>query len=182
MAVMLSILTAEPPVDDPAPQPIQFEEESGDFELVLGRRQLASVLFIATVIVALFSSISYLAGKAIAPEPKIVERVRVETVHDPAPAPSPAPAGASADRNAPVFADAKNGSLYLQMGAVEKGIATVFVDGLREHGFQAFTAPGPSDKTFRVLIGPLDQPGAYEKTKKSIDDLGVSVFARRYQQ
>jgi hypothetical protein len=189
---MLSILTedsnppraAEPvplPPDPPAPQPIQIDEEAGDYELVLGRRQLASVLFVATVIVVLFSSISYLAGKSLAPAPKIIERVRVETVHDPAPAPVSAPA-TIATPEVPVFANPKDGSLYIQVGSVEKGIATIFVDGLRRQGFEAFAAPGASEKTFRVLIGPLDEAGSYQRAKKMVDDLELTAFARRYQQ
>jgi len=43
-------------------------ETPEEFEIVLGRRQIASVLFVATVILALFSAVSYLAGKSISPK------------------------------------------------------------------------------------------------------------------
>ena len=55
---------------------------------------------------------------------------------------------------APLFADPKNGLVYIQMGAVEKGVSVIFAEGLRKHGLTAFVAPGPNDKIFRVLIGP----------------------------
>src|SRR5579863_8991262 len=42
-------------------------ETPEEFEIVLGRRQIASVLFVATVILALFSAVSYLAGKSTSP-------------------------------------------------------------------------------------------------------------------
>lgn len=175
---MLNILTREEAHEIPVPQPIEFVEQSepGDFELVLGRRQLASVLFVATVLIAMFSAVSYLAGKSYTPPPKVIERVEIR----PVPAP-PAPA-AAVKPEPPVFADPRNGALYLQMGAVEKGIAVVFVDGLRKKGFDAFVAPGPNDHIFRVLIGPLDDPPAYQRVKQSVDQLGLSTFARKYQQ
>lgn len=177
---MLSILTQEEAHEIPVLQPIEFveEAETGDFELVMGRRQLASVLFVATVMLAIFSAVSYLAGKSYAPPPKVIERIQIRTV--PAP-PSPAAPAAPARSDRPVFADPRNGALYLQMGAVEKGIAVVFVDGLRKEGFDAFVAPGPNDHIFRVLIGPLDS-AAYTRVKQSVDELGLSTFARKYQQ
>ena|SRR5487761_394248 len=47
---------------EPAEAPVQFE-------IVLEPRQLASVLFVVTVILVLCSSVSYVAGKAAQPVP-----------------------------------------------------------------------------------------------------------------
>ncbi len=192
---MQSILDEKPVAAIPAPQsaPVAEQSEPADFELVLGRLQLASVFFLAMVLMAVFSAISYVAGKSFAPAPKIIERVRVEQVPAPEatprplPAPVPpvaqvAPAAPATKPEAPVFADPQNGSLYIQMGAVDRGIALILVEGLRKQGFEAFAAPGPSEKIFRVLIGPLADSNAYQQAKKQVDDLGLSVFARRYQQ
>jgi hypothetical protein len=153
------------------------DEEAVDFEIVLGRRQLASVLFVATVVLVVFSALGYLAGKAIGPAPKtVIERV-VETV----PAPASTPVGAAAEKpEAPLFAEPKEKMLYLQMGAVEKGIAVVFAEGLRKKGFDAFVAPGPNDHIFRVLIGPMANEEAYQKTRKAAEDLELNTFARRF--
>lgn len=180
---MLSILTEESirsEPETPAAQPIRFEaEDSGEFEVVLGRRQLASVLFVATVAISLVSSAAYVAGKSIAPPPKVIERVRVEPARVAAPVPAPV---AASKPEAPVFADPRNGALYLQMGAVEKGISVIFVEGLRKRGFEAIAAPGPNENIFRVLIGPLDDAAAYQSTKQAVEEIGLSVFAKKYQQ
>jgi hypothetical protein len=187
---MMSLFGTEPstgeiPVDsriDPHLDPrIHFEapapEEADEFEIVLGRTQLASVLFVATVVVAVFSSFAYLAGKSIAPAPKTV----IERVVEPAPAAPPA-AKLVTTAESPIFAEPKQGALYLQMGAVEKGIAVIFAEGLRKHGFDAFVAPGPNDHIFRVLIGPLADQAAYERTRKSTNDLGLNTFGRKFPQ
>jgi cell division septation protein DedD len=189
---MQTILDQKSVAAIPAPEsaPIAEPTEPADFELVLGRLQLASVFFLAIVVIAVFSAISYLAGKSIAPPPKVIERVRIEQVPAPQAAPQPpakpvaqiAPAAQTGRPEAPIFADPQNGSLYIQMGAVEKGIALILVEGLRKQGFQAFAAPGPSEKIFRVLIGPLADSNAYQQAKKAVDDLGLTAFARRYQQ
>src|SRR5262249_39811298 len=81
----------------------------------------------------------------------------------------------------PLFGDPKNGALYLQLGAVEKGVAIIMTEGLRKRDFPAFVAPGPNDHIFRVLIGPLDADG-FKRSKDSVDAIGLSAFARKYQQ
>lgn len=182
---MVSIFSTEPAAPELTPGPeIHFEDaqevEPSEFEIVLGRRQLASVLFVATVAIAVFSSLSYLAGKALAPPgktiTKTIEVVRTEL----------SPAGEtlltpSVNIEPPLFAEPRQGPLYLQMGAVEKGIAVIFAEGLRKHGFDAFVATGPNDHIFRVLIGPLADQPAYEKARNGMDAIGLSTFARRYQ-
>ncbi len=188
---MLSILRTEPATEEISAGPaIHFEDsqpaetaEPVEFEIVLGRRQLASVLFVATVIVAVLSSLGYLAGKSLAPAPKTVEVIRtvsVPVVETPLALYADPVAPVKADP--PIFADPRQGPLYLQMGAVEKGIAVIFVEGLRKHGFDAFVAPGPNENIFRVLIGPLADEKAFEKAKSGADAIGLGTFARRYQQ
>jgi cell division septation protein DedD len=176
---MLSIRTDEPLVST-EPEPVVSEAKSEEFEIVLGARQVASVLFVATVIVAVISSIAYLAGKT--STPKKVEAAApappapmLQATLTQAPPPKPAP-------EAPLFADPVNGAMYLQMGAVEKGIAVIFTEGLRRRGFTAFAAPGPKEHIFRVLIGPIPDSETYRKTKEAVDEIGLSTFARKYQQ
>jgi cell division septation protein DedD len=179
---MLSIRTDEPLVST-EPEPVVSEEKSEEFEIVLGARQVASVLFVATVILAVISSIAYLAGKTSTPK-----KVEAAAPAPPAPmlqatitqAPTPAPKPAAPDP--PLFADPVNGAVYLQMGAVEKGIALIFAEGLRRRGFTAFAAPGPKEHIFRVLIGPIPDSETYRKTKEAVDEIGLSTFARKYQQ
>lgn len=177
---MRTLFGTEPSAAEiPVTPPIHFEaaapEEPAEFEIVLGRRQLASVLFLTTVVVAVFSSLAYVAGKSVGPAPKTVIQRVVETVTAPA---APAPA----KPEAPLFADPKDGTLYLQMGAVEKGFAVIFAEGLRKEGFDAFVAPGPNDHIFRVLIGPLADQAAYEKTRKATVELGLNTFGRKFPE
>ena len=82
----------------------------------------------------------------------------------------------------PMFAEPLPGAVYMQMGAVDKGMAMVFAAGLRKYGFDAFVAPGPSEKIFRVLIGPLPDPDSFRRAKAAVDALDLGTFARRYQQ
>lgn len=158
------LAAAEPPAD-----------ESGEFEIVLGRSQVASLLFVATVVIAVFSAVSYLAGKS-TPPPK------VDTAAPAIPVPPAVIAPTVASIEPPLFAEPVAGAIYLQMSAVEDGIALIFCEGLRKRGFRAFAAPGPSPKIFRVLIGPLPDAESYQRVKGALDQIGLSSFARKYQQ
>jgi hypothetical protein len=187
--VMLSLNLREPF----APEITQMEPEEtragqdGEFEFVVGNRQVASGLFVAIVLLVVFSALSYLAGKAATPKiavalpppaPAPVLEATITKAPDPPPAvvaaPEPVP-------EPPVFADPAIGPIYLQMGALEKGLAVIFVEGLRKHGFNAFVAPGPNPKLFRVLIGPFADHTAYAETLRALGEIDLNTFARRYQ-
>jgi cell division septation protein DedD len=170
--------TEEPAVEPIAEQPVETVAEPQEFEFVLGRRQIASLLFVATVILMICVAASYLAGKSISA--KAAAAFPVAVAHEPEPPPivlnqEPAPAVEPS-----LYADPKAGSVYIQMGAVEKGVAVVFAEGLRKRGLESFVAPGPSEKIFRVLIGPLPDPASYVKAKAVVDQIGLSTFARRF--
>ena len=168
-------------------------DSEDDFELVVGRRQVAGLTFLAMVVVAVCSGGSYLAGKAIAarhetdqPEIKI-EQPAVPAVATPVPAPMidasivpPAAASAPAPE-APLFENPVPQAIYIQVGAVEKGVAVILAEGLRRHALDSFVAPGPSAKTFRVLIGPFRDAEAYQKARNIVSEIGLDNFARRYQ-
>lgn len=192
--------------DSATPPPAVPDEEAAesteDFEIVMGRRQIASVLFVATVIVAIFSSVSYLAGKSIGPKKAASDNAPTISL-TPTPAENalpaiptitatiaPAPAATTHSKtvgpqnpmDGPLFAEPVVGSVYIQMAAVEKGIAMVFAEGLRRHGLESFVAPGPSENLHRVLIGPLANPAAYAVAKEELDRIGLTTFARKYQK
>jgi len=177
---MVSALDSQersPATEEPS-EPINEPQE---FEFVLGRRQIASLLFVATVVLMICVAISYLAGKSIsAKAPAAAQAAPVVVIREPEPPPivlnqEPAPVVET-----PLFSNPKNGSVYIQMGAVEKGVAVIFAEGLRKHGLTAFVAPGPNDKIFRVLIGPLPDPAAYIKAKDTVDKIGLATFARKF--
>jgi len=179
----------ETPAETPAETPEETPED-GEFEIVLGGRQIAGVSFVGVVVLAIFCAISYLAGKSIALKkiaaaPPVVVAPPVSAEPPPIDAtilaPS-APLKAPDSFSPPVFADPAIGSVYIQMAAVDKGIAAVFVAGLRSHGFQSFVAPGPTDKQYRVLIGPLPNAAAFTIAKDKLDQLGLTTFGRRYEK
>src|SRR5580704_1614237 len=162
-------------LDEPEPQeaaePLAPEVGSEDeFELVVGRRQVAAMTFLALVVVAVCSGGSYLAGKAISareePGPPLI------AIEQPAAA-SPAPVleativappvAATPAADAPLFASPNPKAIYIQEGSVEKGVAVILAEGLRKHALDSFVAPGPSGKAFRVLIGPFADAEAYQK-------------------
>jgi cell division septation protein DedD len=80
-----------------------------------------------------------------------------------------------------LYGEQVQGKVYLQVGAVEKGLAGIWAEGLRTHGLNAFVAPGPSDKMWRVVIGPLPNPEAYQHAKEMLDQLGINTFGRKQQ-
>jgi cell division septation protein DedD len=167
-------------------------EESTEFEIVLGRRQVASTSLVAIVLVSVFSGVSYLIGKSMAPKaaaPQAGVTTPVELPQAP-PAPTPVPAVVkdqlprlqSETTNAPLFAEAIPGQVYLQVGVIEKGPAGIWAEGLRTHGLNAFVAPGPGDglMLWRVMIGPLPDPQSYQRAKDALNSLGLTNFGRRY--
>lgn len=174
---MLNILTTENEI----PEPVEefHAEPSGDYEIVLGRRQIASVLFVAIVALVTFSALAYLTGKAA--NPKQIAAIPAATAAPP-PAPiavEPAPVKPAA-AEPPLFADPAPNATYLQMGAVERGVAVIFAEGLRKRGLPSFVAPGPDDKIFRVLIGPLPDAQAYRSAKDKVDAIGLATFGKKY--
>jgi cell division septation protein DedD len=174
-----------------------------EYEIVLGRRQVASVLFLATVVLAVTCAIAFLAGKSLSPkgaeaasavtavsapaaQPPVIEATIEKsdaapiTPAKPAAAPKPiVPAGSD---EPPIFADPKAGATYIQMAAVDKGVAAIFAEGLRRRGFDAIVAPGPSENMYRVLIGPIPDPAAYTRTKEQLDQIGLLTFGRKYEK
>ncbi len=166
---MLSIIEARYP---------ELPEAAGEFEIVLGTRQAASTLFLATVVLVVFCAVSYLGGKTAAlrnaaPSPPLEPAVQPVTLLAASAGPAP---------ESPLFADPIPGALYLQIASVNRGVALVLTEGLRKRGFIAFGTPGPTENTFRVLVGPLPDAEAFRQTQEAADQIGLSAFARRYAQ
>lgn len=149
-----------------------------EFEFVLGRRQVASLLFVFSVILMACVAASYVAGKAMAPKTLSDAPAAPAPVREPDP--PPIVMNQEPEPEPPLFAEPKVGLVYIQMGAVEKGVSAILAEGFRKRGLNAFVASGPSPKIFRVLIGPLPDPASYVKAKEAVDKLGLENFARKY--
>jgi cell division septation protein DedD len=204
---MISLLHSEPQTRMVPAQPEEMihespaahiEAESPEFEIVMGRRQVASVSLVMIVLLSVFSGVSYLIGKSSAAAPSQIAQVQeapgppAEPVASPQPQAQPQaqpqfakptvlPAADGDAGGGPLFADPVAGAVYIQVGAVEKGVAEIWAEGLRTHGLKAFVAPGLSDRIFRVLVGPLPSPDAYQAVKDTLDRIGLAQFGRKYQ-
>jgi cell division septation protein DedD len=184
---------------DPVPE---TPPGASDYEIVLGRAQIASWLFVGLIAVAVSSSLAYLFGETIGVRKTAWASAGTRAA---IPVPAPAPASASAPlpaasilvppkgdptlivktshmAAAPLFAEPEIGKVYLQVGAVEKGMATLLAEGLRSHGFDSFVAPGPNGILFRVLIGPVPDPQAFRQAMAAVAALDLAVYARKYQK
>ncbi len=197
---MLSILEQEPAsIEGSETGPAEPEE----FEIVLGRAQIASWLFVMVIALAICSSVAYLVGKsagarkttatAVAAPASVAVPTSSATVPSSSAMPTvsiivpPKTDMASLLKSAqkggpPLFAEPEPGKVYIQIGAVEKGMATILAEGLRSHGFDAFVGAGPSEKIFRVLIGPLPDPESFRQAKAAVDAIDLTAFARKYEK
>jgi len=199
MITILSQAQPAPAVAPSSPEPVEsrsFEAEiaetapvQAEFEWVVGPRQMAALGFLAIAGIALFSSVSYLAGKAVGGTSDSLPAIQLKVPQPTPPQPSIGDQFASyaaitpvKAADAPVFADPVPGKRYIQMAAVEKGVAAVFAEGLRSHGLSAFAAPGPTPNIFRVLIGPVTDTQSYTLMKIELDKIGLSTFMRQYEK
>ncbi len=181
---MLSILDLGPTQSKteqaaaPREQAAEVTPESPEYEIVLGRAQIASWLFVVVIAVAVCSSLAYLAGKSTSAK----KAVAAASVAMPPKGDLPSILKTAAKPGPPLFAEPETGKVYIQIGAVEKGMATILAEGLRSHGFDAFVSAGPSERIFRVLIGPLPDPDSFRQAKAAVDAIDLATFVRKYQK
>lgn len=191
---MLRILN----VDEAPPQDSPSSEE--EYEIVMGRRQMASLAFLVLVLIAVCSGAAYIAGKASATG-EVVAAVTVRGAPAAAPVPAtippdpPAPvipdaemkqaaakAAASTTDDSQLFAEPIPGARYFQVGAVDRGVALILTEGLRTRGFNGFIASGPKENIYRVLVGPLRTSEEYQAVKEAVDRMGVNSFPRVFEK
>lgn len=148
------------------------ETGAGEFEFVLGRRQIASVGLVALTVLAIFTTVAYMTGKGAVPEAAPAPVV--------APVPKPEPVAAAPVAEAPVFETPEKDHRYLQLGTVERGFAVLMVQGSRKVGFPAIVVGGSNPNVFRVLVGPLDDKLQYQAAKAMFASMGLDTYARKY--
>ncbi len=177
-----------------------------DFTLVLGIRHITVVLFLAVILLGSFSAMAYIVGRAVMPpavpldgseEPEkvlIVDPAGQET-HAPAPALEPKPGAEPVDaafRPAPktvmagfqaetYFREPNPGQLFLQVAAADRGVAEVFAEYLTRKSFPCQIAAGPNQRSYRVLVGPIQDKTQLGRLKTGLETSGFNPFLRRYK-
>ncbi len=186
------------------------KNEDGEFELILGNRQLLSVFFIVVMLLGVFFTMGYIIGRNSSPAVSADSGHRTESktivVDRPTPASTssglntPSAAAAQDDKPLPVEktsaakaeparAVAKPesasptpdvptpGASYLQVAAVFKTEAELFVDVLAKKGFRAVYTPVPDKPAiFRVLVGPFQDTGAIAQARADLNKAGFKGF------
>ena len=165
------------------------KNEDGEFELILGNRQLLSVFFIVVILLGVFFTMGYIVGRnsgtataELTPIPGGDARppATEAPVRTPDPAPvQPAPAETAPQLPAPAVereppkrepkAEPRTvsgshpvaGQTYLQLAATSQHEADIMVDVLRKKKFRAMAAEiDEKPGTFRVLVGPITETTA----------------------
>lgn len=161
---------------------------ANDYEIVLGRAQIASWLFVGVIAVAVCASLAYLAGRSVAATNVVLLAPAIPAPPPPLPAPLPSasivspPTSSPLQPTLPLFAEPAVGKVYLQVAAVDRGMARLLVEGLRNHRFASFIAPGPNENLFRVLIGPLPNPQSFRQAMAAVSAMDLALFARKYEK
>jgi cell division septation protein DedD len=162
------------------------KNDDGEFELILGNRQLLSVFFIVVVLLGVFFTMGYIVGRSSTPgtgteiasakkapaKPLVIEAPDREPTPAAQPAPpvkqaQPAPPPPEAKKKTeppkpepPPAAKSEppaSGQSYLQLAATSQREGDIMVDVLRKKGFKARAAEIPEKPgTFRILVGPVD--------------------------
>lgn len=168
----------------------QPESTGPEFAILLGPRQITAVLVVAISVAGILCSLSYIAGRlashaptapstvpahATAPSPK--PAVSKPVSPPPAPVQVPKPPAISVWKNAPPI----HGATYLQLMAVEAGVAEVLAKGLHSEGIEAVAAPGANPGVQRVLVGPLKNE-SIASVRARLEARGFHPFVKRYTE
>ncbi len=180
-----------------------MSKTDGEYELVLGNRQLLSAFFIIVILFGVFFTMGYVVGRNSAPasaatsppaqeakappETKPVETRPVSPPQKAEPAPRAKPPARPAEKRS-IASDTSAGTvavtpgpgkMYLQVMAVGQPQAGAVVDTLKQKGLPALLAPGPSASVFRVLVGPYADTAALGKAKADLENAGFRPIVRR---
>ena len=160
------------------------KNEDGEFELILGNRQLMSVFFIVVILLGVCFALGYKVGQNASPvavsdavSRRAESKPLVETPAAPkepatqeVPATQPAP---PEPVKAPVRAETSSqpeyGRTYLQLSATNHDAAEIMVELLRKKKFPALSVERPEKPgSFRVLVGPISDADL-NKTRADLD-------------
>ena len=180
-------------------------DESGEFEVVLGNRQLLSGFFIVVVLFGVFFTMGYIVGRNSAPseraatpppaaplqadarEPAAGAALPAESVtppetpgeEEPAPLSSTQPVRQEeAEAAAPGLVEPGAGDVYLQVMAVRRPEAEVVAKTLRAKGFRTVLGQGPN-QLVRVLVGPFHDTASLGQAKAGLENAGFHPIVRK---
>lgn len=180
--------------------------EEGEFELVLGNKQLLSLFFIVVVLLGVFFTMGYIVGRSSSPsEPALASAPEAVPRTHPVEAPRESPAEAryeppsertvdvrEADaspasiptppaKERPLFVEPGAGETYLQVMAVARPDAELVAEALRKKGLAAVVAAGPTPAFYRVLVGPLSDTASIASARTEIEGAGFkNPIVRKY--
>jgi cell division protein FtsN len=197
--------------------------EDAEYELVLGNKELLSVLFIVVVLLGVFFAMGYVVGRNSGPvdtgrrsepyvrtdapsampennrRPQTSASSSDQGSQSTAPATSTAASGTqppsttaaqtgvpTPDRSKPIdttpvsTTQPRPGETFLQVSAVAKPEAEILTELLVKKGFRAIIAAGPSDKIYRVLVGPAKDAADLGKLRDGLDEAGFKSIIRKY--
>ncbi len=182
--------------------------DDGEFELILGNKQLLSVFFIVVILLGVFFAMGYIVGRSSGPAeaakrnqagdaaapartdaqssmPAATTQTLVEPVTKTVETPAPTPPVERTIKAAAVSASAVTepvaGQIYVQVLALGKPEAEVLAEVLAKKGFHATVAPGPNDRLFRVLVGPVKDAGDAGKIKGDLEQAGFKgAFPKKF--
>ena len=139
--------------------------------------------FCATVLIGVILCAAYLGRRATAKPLAVAVQAHAVLPErkPPEPAPQPAPQVQPAVTMPVVSRPEKHttGDTYLQIAAVDRGMAGVLLEVLQRKGFQAEIANGPTDDIFRVMVGPAKDAATLTRIKADLQAAGFTSFARK---
>jgi len=181
--------------------------ETGEFELVVGNRQLLSGFFIVVLLFAVAFAMWYVVGQnsprsskvmadsAVTPSASSGDTARPSASTAPPPQQAPAPVSDSTaappaeappqpttqparDPAVPAAASAElPAGSYWQVIAVAQPEAEVIYKTLKDRGFPTVMSPGPKNLV-RVLVGPYNDTQSMGKAKTDLENAGFHPFRK----
>ncbi len=177
--------------------------ENGEYEMILGTRQLLSLFFVVVVLLGVGFTLGYILGRNSAgagdltAEAKPVETTTKVTLPDPpteverpsaaplkkaepAPASVTPPAAAEAASGGVRTGTPPPGSAFLQIAAVGRKDAEMEAKMLAEKGFPLWIAPNERNRDlYSVLVGPYNDRSEFQKARTSLAELGFRKAFRK---
>ena len=161
-------------------------KDTGEFELVVGDKQLLSGFFIGVLLLAVVFAMGYVLGQSspksakVAPETAAVPANSVADTRppaaSPAAAPSPEPAPVAPPKAQPV-PDPGNANYWQVLAGSPTG-ADALLQTLKGRGFPVSTRPGPNNLTL-VWVGPYTDKETLTRAKKLLEDAGFNKLFRK---